>query len=407
MARVLGASELGIFYAATSLAAVAGIAAAQGYPQIAPRFAARYRNKATPALFGRFAGQATLDAIFASAVALVLIAAYAMLWPSLSAIERSSYVAGGVMVVAVALINIYTNIAGAMRFFGICYVPEGLGRPILFFSAIAGISLLGLRPTAFVATALFAGATALIAVYVIAAMRVRMPPLIWRPGWRGIARRWRREAWLLVLLAVFTNFFADIGILVAVPFLPSAEVAVFGLCLKLALLVGYFVQIAQQMAVPDIADARHAGDSLALRRALWRSIAMPFALTAAALAGAVVLGRELLSMFGPQFAEGRWVLIILIGSQLMRALAGPSSHLMTLRGVQGINALISTGCILVLILASLVFTGLYGLIGAGLAVFVTFLAWLGATAFMLHRLGEQRVDILALLPDPMARRKPA
>ncbi|MBI3673048.1 MAG: oligosaccharide flippase family protein [Rhizobiales bacterium] len=180
MARVLGASELGIFYAATSLAAVAGIAAAQGYPQIAPRFAARYRNKATPALFGRFAGQATLDAIFASAVALVLIAAYAMLWPSLSAIERSSYVAGGVMVVAVALINIYTNIAGAMRFFGICYVPEGLGRPILFFSAIAGISLLGLRPTAFVATALFAGATALIAVYVIRHSGGRAVPALGR-----------------------------------------------------------------------------------------------------------------------------------------------------------------------------------------------------------------------------------
>jgi O-antigen/teichoic acid export membrane protein len=75
LAKVLGAHELGIYYAATSMAAVAGIAAAQGYPQIAARFAARYRNKNALHLFGAVAGQATRDALCFGLVFALLIMA--------------------------------------------------------------------------------------------------------------------------------------------------------------------------------------------------------------------------------------------------------------------------------------------------------------------------------------------
>jgi O-antigen/teichoic acid export membrane protein len=256
--------------------------------------------------------------------------------------------------------------------------------------------------------AIFAVVTAVISILVFTAMRSRMPPLRWAPIRHGrLAWLWRREAWLLVLLAAFTNFFADIGILVVVPFLSSADVAVFGLCLKLALLVGYFVQIAQQMAVPDIAHARHAGDATAIRKAAWRSIAMPLVPTLASLAAAGLFGRELLSIFGPQFAEGRSVLFILVSTQVLRALAGPSSHLMTLRGVQGLNAALSAGAIVLLLLSSMVFTTLYGLLGAALAVLITYGCWLAATAIAPSRLGEARIDFMAVLPRLASLRKAA
>ena len=45
LVRMMGAHDLGVFYAASSLAAVLGVIVAQGYPQIAARFVGRYRNK--------------------------------------------------------------------------------------------------------------------------------------------------------------------------------------------------------------------------------------------------------------------------------------------------------------------------------------------------------------------------
>ncbi|ACL58258.1 hypothetical protein [Methylobacterium nodulans] len=69
------------------------------------------------------------------------------------------------------------------------------------------------------------------------------------------------------------------------PLLAAAQVAVFGLCPKLALLVGYVVQVIRQMAVPDFADARRAGDRPAMRRILRRAVTLP----AAALADLAVV----------------------------------------------------------------------------------------------------------------------
>jgi hypothetical protein len=105
-------------------------------------------------------------------------------------------------------------------------------------------------------------------------LRRSFPPGPSRPSLRP-ARRWRAEAWPLVLLALFTNLFADIAILLATPFLPSAEVAVLGLCLKLALLVGFVVQVTQQMALPDLANARLTGDRERMRAIVRRAVLLP------------------------------------------------------------------------------------------------------------------------------------
>ncbi len=98
------------------------------------------------------------------------------------------------------------------------------------------------------------------------------------PARRPVAWRWRSEAWQLVLLAIFPELLRDVGILVAAPFLLSAELAVFGLCLKLALLAAYFVQIGQQMVVPDMSDARMP-ETRHASAAPWRSIGVPTVIT--------------------------------------------------------------------------------------------------------------------------------
>ena len=83
--------------------------------------------------------------------------------------------------------------------------------------------------------------------------RRRAPP-------RRLLTIWRREATPLIVVALFTYFFADVAILMVTPLLSSADTAVIGLCLKLALLVGFAVQVAHQVVVPDLADARARKD---------------------------------------------------------------------------------------------------------------------------------------------------
>ncbi len=397
--KLMGSHELGLFYSASSLAAVTGVIAAQGYPQVAARFTGRYRNKRDDAMFGSFIRHTMREGLIAALAAALFISAWALFWQGFGATgERVVFAIAGWMVLAIVTLNILTNVAGGMRLFNLCYMPEGFIRPILFFAAVGGAGLAGLTLDAQTAMIVFAVITLLLAGVVAFLLGRNVPRTQPQRSARpALAWRWRNEAWQLVLLAVFTNFFADVGILVVVPFLSSAEVAVFGFCLKLALLVGYFVQIGQQMAVPDLADARHVGDTGRLRHAALKSIGIPTLITLLALFGTALFGDWVLSFFGPEFDGARYILLVLLAAQLLRAVAGPSAHLLTLNGTQSVNLTLAVTSLLVLVISSAFLAPQHGALGAAFAVLITYAYWIGASAFALVWLKEQPVDILQLL----------
>ncbi|MFE1601216.1 lipopolysaccharide biosynthesis protein [Methylobacterium sp. ID0610] len=399
LARFVGAHDLGLFYAATSLAIVAGLIATQGYQQIAPRFAARYRAEARRGLYAAFVTRATGDSLATALAFGAGIVALSLTVPGLDATARTCGVIAGLLIPATASLTLFTNLAGAMRLFGLCYVPEGIVRPACLLGLVVALGLAWPGASGAVVTGLFAALTLVIAVVQYRLLAPHLPARRIPP--RRLTRRWRREAHALILLSLYTNIFADLGILCVTPFLPAAQVAVFGLCLKLALLVGYVVQVTQQMAVPDFADARLAGDLSAMRRILRRAVTLPAVATLAALAAVALAGEPLLGLFGPEFRQGAAPLAILIGSQLLRALAGPSAHVLTLTGAQGLNARLCILALAVLVGANLVLTPVFGVAGAAGAVLASYAAWILGTAVTLRRLGEMRTDVLALLrPRP-------
>ena len=73
LVKLMGAHQLGLFYAASSLAAVLGVIAAQGYPVIAARFVGRYRNKQNDVLCGTFTGHALREGLIVAAVMAVAV----------------------------------------------------------------------------------------------------------------------------------------------------------------------------------------------------------------------------------------------------------------------------------------------------------------------------------------------
>ena len=66
LARVLSADDLGTFFFATSVAAVVGLVAAAGYPDVAVRFFARYRRPCQATLLAGFIRQCRQEIIWAS-----------------------------------------------------------------------------------------------------------------------------------------------------------------------------------------------------------------------------------------------------------------------------------------------------------------------------------------------------
>jgi O-antigen/teichoic acid export membrane protein len=397
LARTLQASALGVFYSVTSLAAVVGLIAAHGYPSIAARFMLRYREQGKEGLVAAFVHQARHDATLYAGIATLAVLAFALLWPSLSVEARLALVAAALSIPANASLRLNGTFATTIRRFALAYLPDTCIRPFLLLGGVALLMVLGVTLTAsnvaFLLTVIFAG----LALTQYALLRKDMPKGEAPTPPRRLLSIWRREATPLILVALFTYFFADVAILMVTPLLSSADTAAIGLCLKLALLVGFAVQVAHQVVVPDLADARARKDHDTIRDVVLRALAFPFAITLAATVVAALWGEHILAIFGPEFTSAKLPLVILMGCQLVRAIFGPSVPLLTVIGAQKENAALAVAALVLLGLGNLVLAPLYGVLGAAIAVAVATLFWLIGCAIVLDRLSGLRTDALYLI----------
>lgn len=399
LARTLQASALGVFYSVTSLAAVIGLIAAQGYPAIAPRFVSRFLDKGREGLAAAFVAYARKIVAVHAAVATAAVLAFAWLWPGLSAEARFAAAAAALAIPAIAALRLNGALAASLRRFALAYLPDTCIRPFLLLAALALLVVLEVPLTAALAagvlTIVFAGLA--LAQFWLLPKSGLAARLIGEPAPRRYVRVWRREAPPLVLVALFTFFFADLDILLVTPLLPSAETAIFGLCLKLALLVGFAVQVAHQVVVPDLADAHARKEHHAIRGIVLKTFGFPLAATLGALGLVALWGDAVLSLFGPEFAGAKSPLLILLACQLLRVLFGPNVPLLTVLGAQRQSAIVACVSLAVLVLANLGLVPAHGVVGAALAVALTTAVWLGACSVVLSRIGGLRTDALLLL----------
>ena len=396
LARLLAPEALGIFFAATSLAAVLGLASSLGYPDIVPRFLSRYRERGRAQWTGAFMYRVFADALLVSLVTGGVVVLLAFLWKDIPVDARIVFMLAGVLIPLLALYAINYAIALANRAFGAAYIPESLLRPIVFLLILAAFFLSGEGMSLVGVTAAFFGVTFIMGLLQFLLIRSRIPARVKHAPARLVSN-WRKEGIPLIAVALYTNLFADLAIILASPLIKSSELAAFGVALKLALLVGFCVQVAHSVIMQDLAEA-HARKALAgARDTLRAASALPVAFTLAATIASAIGGGYVLGLFHPDFAAAKWVLTILIACQLIRAIAGPSALMLTTVGAQGINATICIASTVVLAIGNLVLVPIYGMIGAAIAVLLAWCFWLGVSAFVLKRRTGLRCDLFALL----------
>jgi len=403
LARLLTPEALGKFFAATSLAAVLGIVATQGYPGIIQRFVSRYRRPGRAALLRAFFGQVQRESWLAGLFFTGFLLAPAVLMPALDTDSRIFLIATAVCVTAATSFSIYPPLACADRKFVIGMLPETLLRPTFFLGVALAVGISGITLSAGTAVAAYAAVSAGLAV----AQFVVLKKAFASHGLRGrkkLRRRWRREAWPLLLVLLFTTLFADLIILLTSPFLGAEALAPFGVALKISMLIGFIVQVTHQILLPDLAEAHQRGNTEEMLDALLRSTLLPVLVTAAALAAAIFCGDVILGLFGPGYAAAKWGLVILIAAQLIRALAGPAPMLLTLGGQQGTNAAITVACCAVLLVGNAALTPRLGLLGACISVVLVTVTWTGLSAAMLARHMKMGGSLLFVLRHVPAKK---
>mgnify|MGYP002335706534 FL=1 len=81
----------------------------------------------------------------------------------------------------------------------------------------------------------------------------------------------------------------------------------------------------------------------------------------------LLLGRQLLALFGEAFTEGYWLLPILFAGILAKALIGPGEVLLSMAGHQKLCVLVYGVVLVASILLNIILIPRYGLTGAAIA----------------------------------------
>jgi O-antigen/teichoic acid export membrane protein len=395
LARMLEPEGLGIFYFATSIAYVVSMMAAFGYPVVAVRFISRYRTRGKHRLKAAFVNRAQLDTAIVSFAGMVVVLALAAIIPGHEH-TRLAVAAAAFAIPALALSKIYASVASAIREFALSYMLNLLWRPVLFIALVSFAAFALRAPSALMAAIVFSVVSVMIVALQFKGMIEHFPRLMQSvPADRRQVLQWRIASAPLLILAAFSTFINDLNLALLGAIVPKADLAVFGVCLKLALIVEYAVSLIHELAAPDISDALVRKDRSTVDFAVARVNVLTVAATLAALAGTAVLGHFVLALFGADFVRAYPILMMLVLSQVIRAMFGPSMLTLISAGAQRSVVKVFAVAIAGFAVSNLVLVPVFGLIGAGVAFILMTAFWTGSLALIAKRKVGLRLDVAA------------
>lgn len=402
LARVFSPADVGIFLLTTSIMAFASLLMTGGFPALGFIYLARYQSLARKTLVEAFHA-AALRATLVMTIVMAVIAAVAYFTPALAAM-RPAIIFGCLAAPGLALIRLNSAAANSLRRFDVSYLPDFVLRGGLLFAAILVIVMIAREPQmSWVLWAVVAATYIAAGVQAAFLGRAGMTTNALSLPRRNLARFYRGRAAALLVGAFVAAAFAEIVTLIAGLLLAPADVAVVGITVRLASIAGFVVQVMQVFTIPDLTDAMTRGTREATDGLMRRTNLVSFGLMLAALLGAILLGEWVLSLFGPEYRAGKWILLLFLLSQTVRSAGAMNNYLLSLGGFETRTAVVCAISLCVLFVMAVMLTRSWGPIGMGWAALAAECVWAVGLAISAQSFAGRRGDILAGIIPPKRR----
>jgi O-antigen/teichoic acid export membrane protein len=165
-------------------------------------------------------------------------------------------------------------------------------------------------------------------------------------------------------------------------FVGSAAVGIFLIARQLQLLPGMFNQMLIMVGAPMFAAAHSRNDGTERQHIYTLMTDWVVRASLPVLAFLAVFGQSVLRIFGPDFAAGGEVaLVILVGAQFVNLAYGPVGNLAMMSGLERYGLRINTITTCIGLALEVLFVPFFGLVGAALA---SAAAWVLLNAFLLR-----------------------
>lgn len=397
LARLLPQSDVGIVFMGMSAAAFLSLVISGGYPQLAitclPRYYTLRSRKAMDAFHYAF----WMDSLWISCAAALLVSVSHFLLPINDGL-KIAILFGCLSAPPSAFIRMNSAIANSVRRYGLSYVPDFLFRPglLLLYLLLAWALQWPLSTTDVLVAFVLSNLAVAVGQALLLGREGTIRGLI-NPVRHKLAPILRSRAMALVLVGAVATAFTDIVTMVAGLFLPPDDVAVVGVAIRLAGLAGFITQATQQFVLPDLTDAMARGTANDVNRLLLRINAVALGAILACIGGAILFGPYVLRIYGLEYVEGHWPLVVFMVGQAFRAASGMNQHLLSLSGYQMNTAAACVVALGFLLGSTAILTPAWGIMGLACSVAIAEAVWAVMLAAQAQALAGRRGDLLAVL----------
>lgn len=396
LARLLPIEQVGIVFLGTSAAALVALAANGGYTLLASTEMPKLEARRQYAAIQSFYRIATMDGLFTYAflcAAALLVAQFVELTDG----QQIAILLGFICAPASLVIRFNSAVAVAVRYYKTSYLPDFILRPGAWLVGILGLALFGYLHTALATLIVFVVVTYL--AMVVQASWLGVHRLSFKHfGWprNFFAKPLRSRAMALTLVSITMLAFADIVVMVASFVMPERDVAIAGVAMRLAALIGFVLQAGQSLVMTDFTQALVRQEEATVHALLKRVNGITILVVLGGLFGAVVFGRFVLSLFGEEYQAGAFLLVLFMIGQSLRALGGMNQQILAINGFQLRTAGSCVLALVVFVCAAVVLCKQFGSVGLGYAVIISEITWLLALASQASSLCGRRGDLLWL-----------
>lgn len=395
LARTLGVEQYGVYIYAFNWMAFLLLVCRVGFGTSSLRFVAALRGAQDWGHlrgFLRLTWQATLAASLA--VGLVTAAVVALLGSRISGALASAFWVVCLILPFHALLQVWASTIRALHRVVASQVPSMVAQPLLMALGIGVVVVSGRNLGADAALALSGGSAACALIGSGIVLRRSLPEAVRQAPVQMQMRQWMTVAAPLLAINLLNMAIQRSDVLVIGSLLGPAKAGLYAPARRVATLIGFGLVAVNAWAAPMIADLYSRAQQERLQRLVHRAAQIVFAVTLPLTAGVLVLGRQLLALFGPEFSASYPALAILAGGQIVNALAGPVGFLMTMTGhertavrILAVNAVLNLALLVLL-------TPRFGLEGAATASAITNVTWNVAMALVVWRRLGLRATIL-------------
>lgn len=390
LARLMGAETFGTFVYALAWLTLLGLLCRAGFDQSSLRFVSSFMaSERWGLLRGYLSGASSLVVVCSLAVAAAAAAGLTLAGHLLDPALEATLWVGLLLLPSQALARVWSFMLRALRHVVSAQFAMMVLHPSLLIALLAAAVGLGVEQLgAATGMGLYTGAMVGTLALTLLALGRALPHQLRGAVSERHSREWIGVALPMVAIAGVSLVMQQTGVLMLGALAEPVDVGNFAAASRVAIAITLALQAVNFWATPMIADLHERGQRAELQHLVRVAARLIFGATLVFTLGVVVLGREILDLFGPEFRAGYTALLILCAGSLVNALAGPVGSLMTMTGQQTTAAVILGVNAAANVALSAILVPRYGVEGAAVATAVTTAGWnLGMAVAAWKRLG--------------------